>query len=103
MTPKPPKPKDYIARQNKETDEVKASAEGYDKEYDRLNVHDDQFDLTDALLAISIALFALTSLTQKAWLYGLALIPTAFGVVFGFAGLFNTGLKAEVLSRLFGA
>ncbi len=96
------KTKLYIARQNTETDGIKAKAEGNDKEYERLNVHDDQFDLSDALLAISIALFALTSLTQKTWLYALALIPTLFGVIFGCAGLFNTGLKVEVLSRLLG-
>ncbi len=97
------KTKEYLIRQTKETDEVKTTAEGYDKEYERLNVHDDQFDLSDALLAISIALFAMTSLTQKRWLFGLALIPTAIGVIFGFAGLLNAGLKAEVFSRLLGA
>ena len=96
------KTKEYIVRQNKETDEVKGKAEGYDKDYERLNVHDDQFDLCDALLAISIALLALTALTQKRWLYGLALVPTIFGTVFGCAGLFNLGLKVEMLSRLLG-
>lgn len=96
------KTKDYVARQNKETDEVKGTAEGYDKQYERLNVHDDQFDLSDALLAISIALLAMTSLTQKRWLFGLALVPTLFGVIFGLAGLFNMGLHVDALSRLLG-
>lgn len=97
------KTKEYLARQEKETNEVKTTAEGYDKEYERLNIHDDQFDMSDAMLAIAIALFALTSLTQKRWLYGLALVPTLFGVIFGLAGLLNSGLKAEILSKLLGA
>ena len=54
-----------ISRYEKEKTEVKAQAEGFQKEYDDINLFDDQFDMTDALLTISIAMFGITSLTQK--------------------------------------
>src|SRR5205085_1528094 len=34
-----------VVRYEKEKADVKAQAEGYEHEYDRLNIHDDQFDL----------------------------------------------------------
>jgi len=43
--------------------------------YDRLNVHDDQFDMAEALMSIGIALFGVTALTQKRALLVTALIP----------------------------
>ena len=45
-------------------DELKLSAEQDQKNYDALNYRDDQFDLSDALLAIAIALLAVTALTR---------------------------------------
>ncbi len=87
---------------NTELPGLEKDAKGYDAQYDQLNYHDDQFDLSDALLAISISLFAVTSLTQKRWLFGLALVPTAFGVLFGLAGLFNLRIHSDLFARLLG-
>src|SRR6476661_10521155 len=36
--------------------------------YDRLNFRDDQFDLSDAAISISVALLAIAALTQRWWL-----------------------------------
>lgn len=72
------------------------------KTYDRLNYHDDQFDLSDALLAIAISLLAMTSLTQKRWLFGVAMVPTFFGVLFGLAGLFNLSWHSDFFAKLLG-
>jgi hypothetical protein len=55
--------------------------------YDALNFRDDQFDLSDAAVAIAISLLAIAALTQYWWVYLLALVPSAFGVVMGMAGL----------------
>ena len=68
--------------------------------YDALNVHDDQFDLSDALTALAISLLALTSLTHKRWLFGVALVATALGVIMGMAGLFGWSLHPDAISRL---
>lgn len=76
------------------------AADQADKTYNELNLHDDQFDLADAALSIAIALLAVTALTQKRWLYFLALVPTVFGLVMGAAGLFGLGLHPDALARL---
>ncbi len=88
--------------QEEKKGKVKADAEGADKDYNDLNYRDDQFDLSDTLLAISISLLAMTALTQKKWLYGIALIPTFFGVLMGLAGLFGWHLHSDLLAKWLG-
>src|SRR5262249_42541771 len=56
-------------------DEVRKQAEADQATYDALNYRDDQFDLSDALLAIAISMLAVSSLTQLAWLYLASLVP----------------------------
>ena len=56
--------------------------------------------MADAALSIAIALLAVTALTQKRWLYFLALVPTVFGVVMGLAGLLGWGLHPDFIARL---
>jgi hypothetical protein len=77
-----------------------AAADQADKTYNELNFHDDQFDLSDAMLALAISLLAMTALTQKRWLFALALVPTLFGVIMGLAGLLNWHIYPDALSRL---
>jgi hypothetical protein len=77
-----------------------ADAEKADKTYNELNYHDDQFDLSDAMLALAISLLALTALTQKRWLFVMAMLPTFFGVVMGLAGLFGWSIHPNALIRL---
>jgi ribosomal protein L12E/L44/L45/RPP1/RPP2 len=67
--------------------EPQAAAEKADKDYDLFNVHDDQFDLSDALAALAVSLLAVTALTQKRWLFGIAMVPTLLGIFYGIAGL----------------
>jgi hypothetical protein len=94
--------KDQAAKQKAEQADVEKKATDAHAEYDRLNLHDDQFDLSDALLAIAISLLALTSLTQKRWLFGLAMVPTAFGVFYGLAGLLNLQIHSSFFAKLLG-
>jgi len=65
-----------------------ADADQADRTYNALNFHDDQFDLSDAMLALAISLLAMTALTQERWLFMLAMVPTVFGTIMGLAGLF---------------
>ena len=76
-----------VADQNKKKEDVRVQAETDQKTYDALNYRDDQFDLSDAMLALAISLLAVTALTHKRWLYWIALVPTVGGVVMGLAGL----------------
>ena len=81
-------------------DSLRVQAEQDQKNYDALNYRDDQFDLSDALVAIAISLLAVTALTQKRWLFWMALVPTAFGVLFGLAGLMGWRLHSDMIARL---
>ena len=73
--------------QGRKKAEAKRDAENDQKTYDDANFKDDQFDLSDALLAIAISLLAITALTQMWALYFVSLVPTAFGVLMGLSGL----------------
>lgn len=77
--------------------ELMKQAEKDQQTYDALNYRDDQFDLSDALIAIAISLLALASLTQLWWLYALAMVPAGFGVVMGLAGLLGWGFHPATL------
>jgi len=92
---------DQVAReQAQKKDEVKAQAAADQSNYDALNYRDDQFDLSDALLAIAISMLAIASLTQILWLYLLSLVPAGFGVLMGVAGLVGLHIHPDRLSAL---
>ena len=86
--------------QAQKKEELRTQAEQDQKIYDALNYRDDQFDLSDALLALAISLLAMTALTHKRWLFWLALIPTGAGVVMGLAGLLGLHVHPDALVRL---
>jgi len=88
--------------QARKKDDLKVLAEKDQVNYDALNFRDDQFDLSDALIAIAIALLAVTSLTQLWWLFGLSLIPAGFGVLMGTAGLAGWSIHPSALIQLLG-
>ncbi len=78
-------------------EQEKSAAEEQQSLYDALNRRDDQFDLSDALLAIAISLLAITALTHKRWMYVVALVPTGFGVLMGLAGLLGGSLHPDLI------
>jgi len=88
------------ADQLKKRDELRALAEQAQDTYATLNRRDDQFDLSDALLAIAIALLAVTALTKLWPLYLVAMVPTGFGVLMGVAGLADLPIHPNMLFRL---
>jgi len=89
-----------IKKYEQEKAEIKANAEGLQKEYDRLNVHDDQFDMAEATASIAIALFGVTALTQKRRLLYVAWAFSGIGVTLGLAGFFGLSLHPDFLARL---
>jgi hypothetical protein len=89
-----------IAHYESEKADLKKKGEGFQAEYDRLNLHDDQFDMSEASSSIAIALFAVTALTQKRRLFYVALTFAGFGIVLGMAGLLGLGLHPDFLARL---
>ena len=77
-----------------------SDADKADQAYNELNFHDDQFDLSDAMLALAISLLAVTALTQKRWLFVIAMVPTSFGLLMGVAGLLSWHIHPNFLTRL---
>ncbi|MET3131234.1 hypothetical protein AAKU55_001493 [Oxalobacteraceae bacterium GrIS 1.11] len=89
-----------VTEQRIKKDELKALADQDQKDYDAANFRDDQFDLSDVLLAIAISLLAMTALTHQRWLYAMALVPTAFGTLMGLAGLLGWQIHPNALIQL---
>ena len=92
--------KALVTDQSVKKDSLRAQAESDQKNYDTLNYRDDQFDLSDTLIALAISMLALTSLTHKRWLFWIAMVPTALGVLMGLAGLLGWHLHPDSISRL---
>lgn len=91
-----------VAKYEREKADIKSQAESYEKEYDALNVFDDQFDMTEAFISISIAMFGITALTQKKWLFYFASAISSMGIILGLAAFMKISLHIEFLSKLLG-
>ena len=89
-----------ITRYQEEEEVIKKKARGFEKGYDDLNFRDDQFDLSDAALSISLALLAVTSLTSNRRLFAFSWVFAGFGSVMGMAGLLGISLHPDWLTRL---
>jgi hypothetical protein len=89
-----------IERYKKEETELRDKAKKHEAEYDTLNYRDDQFDLSDAALSVCLALFAVTALTGRRWLLGVAYVFAGLGVLMGLAGLMGLRLHPDWLTRL---
>jgi hypothetical protein len=88
------------ADQREKREQLRIAAEQDQKNYDALNYRDDQFDLCDALIAIAIAMLAVTALTGLWPLFWVSLVPTAFGVLMGVAGLTGLPIHPDALVKL---
>lgn len=85
-----------------EKDEIKEKAEGFEHDYEALNVHDDQFDMAEATISIGIALFGVTALTHKRWLLVVGFVFAGFGTVLGLAGFVGWSFHPDFLMKLLG-
>ena len=81
-------------------DSLRLQAQQDQRTYDSLNYRDDQFDLSDTLIALAISLLALTSLTRKEWLFWVAMVPTALGAFMVLAGLMGWNVHPDSITRL---
>jgi hypothetical protein len=88
-----------VKKYEQQKEEIKKVAEGAEKDYDRLNVHDDQFDMSEAAISISIALLGVSALTKKKWLVAVAVLFAGFGVVMGLAGFFGWNIHPDAIAK----
>ena len=89
-----------VKKYEAEKEQIKKQAEAAGAEYDRLGVHDDQLDMSEAALSIAIALLGVSALTRKKWLTGLALAFALCGVIFGLAAFLGWGLHPEAVAKI---
>jgi hypothetical protein len=87
-----------IQKYDKEKAEIKTKAEDFQKEYDTLNIRDDQFDIAEAFLSISIALFGIAALTQQTRLCYFAVGLSSLGILFGISGFAGWNLHPDWLA-----
>jgi hypothetical protein len=86
----------------KEKEQIRAVAEGAAKDYDAMNIHDDQFDLAEACLSVAVALAGVTVLTKKRWLFGVAGVFACLGLLYGLAGFFHWNLHSDLMAKILG-
>jgi len=91
---------DTITRYAAEEGEIMKKAKAHEKAYDDMNYRDDQFDLSDAALSISLGMLAVASLTNSANLLYLSWVFAGFGGLMGVAGLLGLHIHPDLLSRL---
>jgi Domain of unknown function (DUF4337) len=89
-----------VKKYEKEKTDIRKVAEGDQKQYDALNFHDDQFDMSEACLSVTIALFGVTALTKKRALLVVAMVFMFFGVLFGLAGFLGWTIHPDFLAKI---
>jgi hypothetical protein len=91
-----------IAKYNAETPKLASDAKALADRYDALNVHDDQFDASEALISTAISLAAVSALSESflllltCWAFG------ASGVFMGVCGFAGLAFHPDVLSNFLG-
>ncbi len=94
--------REAVNRYEKEKEEIKQQAEGYEQEYDRLNYHDDQFDIAEAGITVALAILGIAALTRRKWLIWCALVFAGVGVASGTAGFVGVSFHLDFLANLLG-
>ncbi|MCU6454649.1 DUF4337 domain-containing protein [Sphingomonas sp. A2-49] len=90
------------ARYRSEAPRLAAAAQAQGARYDALNVHDDQFDASEASLATAISLCAVAALVESDALLVAAWAFAAFGLFLSACGFAGWGFHPDVLSTLLG-
>ncbi|MEP6785651.1 MAG: DUF4337 domain-containing protein [Sphingomonadales bacterium] len=91
-----------IAKYRAAAPKLEAQALSQAHDYDALNVHDDQFDASDALISTAISMAAVAALAESSgllfgsWAFG------AFGMFMGICGFAKWGFHPDVLSNFLG-
>lgn len=94
------KQKSAIAKYDSEKNEIQKQAKGFEDDVEKLDVHNDQFDMAEALMSVAIALFGVTALTQKRFMMFVAGAFAIFGMFMGIAGFAKLAFHPEFLAKL---
>lgn len=91
-----------IARYTAEAPGLASEAKHQSALYDALNVHDDQFDASEAATSTAISIAAVAALAESGWLLFAAWAFGAFGLFMGLCGFLGLGFHPQLLSTLLG-
>jgi len=91
-----------IAKYKAETPRLAAEAKGLADQYDALNVHDDQFDASEALISTAISVAAVAALAESFWLLVAGWGFGAFGMFMGLCGFAGWAFHPDILSKFLG-
>lgn len=91
-----------IAKYIAETPKLAAEAKALAAQYDALNIHDDQFDASEAAIATAISMAAVAALAESFWLLVAAWGIGGFGLFMGICGFAGWGFHPDVLSTFLG-
>ena len=91
-----------IAKYRAEAPRLAREAGALADRYDALNVHDDQFDASDALISTAISLAAVAALSESFWLLGVGWVLAAAGLFMGVCGFAGLAYHPDVLSKFLG-
>lgn len=89
-----------IKKYDQEKEDIKKQALSLESARDTLGLHNDQFDMAQALLSVAIALMGVTALTQKRWMLAVAGTFGAFGMLMGVAGFVKLSIHPDWLARI---
>jgi hypothetical protein len=89
-----------IAKYQAEAPMLRRQAEGFQVQYDALNVHDDQFDASDAAIGVAVAVAAVAALSESFPALFVAWAVGGFGMLMGLAGFLGLALKSPLASLL---
>ena len=87
-----------IAHVRARKDEVQGMARRAESDLTSMQAFGDQYDLSDALLAIATALLAICALARVRWLLWFSLIPAVAGVIVGAMAMAHIALSLGPLS-----
>jgi hypothetical protein len=91
-----------IVRYRAEAPGLASDARAQGDLYDALNIHDDQFDASDAAISTAISLAAVAALVESGGLLLAAWAFGGFGLFMGLCGFAGWGFHPAVLSGLLG-
>lgn len=78
--------KTEAAKQREESKQQLEDGRAAELNYKSANALDDQFDISEAALAIGLAMMGVTALVKRWWMFFVSLVPATFGLVMGIAG-----------------
>ena len=91
-----------IAKYTAEAPALADKAKAQSALYDAPNVHDDQFDASEAAISTAISIAAVAALAEAGWVLLAAWVFGGFGLFMGLCGFLGWGFHPDVLSTLLG-